>query len=122
MVTIQKVKNAAMMLDYGNNANAGQITDDMIQGLIEEVSGYVDSWLNTLKVRSLNSDLIDRYVELEVIIRLCLSYYNDKNGGYIEALKVERDRYKDVMERDVRRFASSNSFIKAPRLRGGVFE
>lgn len=110
------------MLDYGNNANAGQITDDMIQGHIDDVAGYVDSWLNTLKVRSLNSDLIDRYVELEVVIRLCLSFYNDKNGGYIEALKVERDRYADVMEKDVRRFASSNSFVKAPRLRGGVFE
>lgn len=122
MVTVQKVKNAAMMLDYGDNANAGQITDDHIQGLIDEVAGYVDSWLATLEVRSLNSDLIDRYVELEVIIRLCLSYYNEKQSGYIEALKVERDRYAGVMERDVRRFASSNSFIKAPRLNGGVFE
>lgn len=123
MVTIQDIKNSAKLFDYGDNAEAGQITDNEIQNLIDKISSDIDAWLGVLKAQIGSEYNKDRYIALEVIIALALSNYNDAQKTYIEALKVERDRYKEELAKSVRRFSASLSTAKMPTYNNGkVFD
>lgn len=123
MVSVNDIKQAAKLFDYGDNKDAGQISDDEIQNLIDKISEDVNGWISSLKINVGATYNIDRYISLEVIIALALSNYNDSQKTYIEALKLERDRYKEMLEKNVRRFGVSRSVPKMPSYtEGGVFE
>lgn len=122
-VSVNDVKTSAKLFDYGTNKEAGQITDEEIQDRIDKVSSDVDTWLGVLKTKIGSSYNIERYITLEVIIALALSNYNDAQKTYIEALKVERDRYKEELAKSVRRFSASLTTAKMPTYSNGqVFQ
>lgn len=122
-VSIEDIKVSAKLFDYGDNKEAGQITDEEIQKLIDKISSDVDGWLGVLKAKIGSSYNIERYITLEVIISLALSNYNDTQKTYIEALKAERDRYKEELAKSVRRFSVSLTTAKMPTYSNGkVFD
>lgn len=122
-VSVSDVKEAAKLFDYGDNKEAGQITDAEIEKLINKISSDVDGWLGVLKAKIGSSYNIERYITLEVIIALALSNYNDAQKTYIEALKIERDRYKEALAKSVRRFSVSLTTAKMPTYNNGkVFD
>lgn len=122
-VSIEDIKASAKLFDYGDNKEAGQITDEEIQKLIDKISSDVDGWLGVLKAKIGSSYNIERYITLEVIISLALSNYNDAQKTYIEALKVERDRYKEELAKSVRRFSVGLTTAKMPTYSNGkVFD
>lgn len=122
-VLIEDIKASAKLFDYGDNKEAGQITDEEIQKLIDKISSDVDGWLGVLKAKIGSSYNIERYITLEVIISLALSNYNDAQKTYIEALKVERDRYRDELAKSVRRFSVGLTTAKMPTYSNGkVFD
>lgn len=122
-VSIEDIKVSAKLFDYGDNKEAGQITDEEIQKLIDKISSDVDGWLGVLKAKIGSSYNIERYITLEVIISLALSNYNDAQKTYIEALKVERDRYKEELAKSVRRFSVGLTTAKMPTYSNGkVFD
>lgn len=120
-VSIEDIKVSAKLFDYGDNKEAGQITDEEIQKLIDKISSDVDGWLGVLKAKIGSSYNIERYITLEVIISLALSNYNDTQKTYIEALKVERDRYKEELAKSVRRFSVGLTTAKMPTYSNGKF-
>lgn len=122
-VSIEDIKASAKLFDYGDSKEAGQITDEEIQKLIDKISSDVDGWLGVLKAKIGSSYNIERYITLEVIISLALSNYNDAQKTYIEALKVERDRYKEELAKSVRRFSVGLTTAKMPTYSNGkVFD
>lgn len=121
MVTVEKIKAQAKLLDYGDNEDAKQITDEEIQSVIDEASSYYNQLLSGLDVNTDFSFKVDRLISLEVIVRLCLSNYNDNQKSYIESLKAERDSLKLELEKNIRLFTTSRKVVSPPKMSGTAF-
>ncbi len=118
-VTVETIKASAKLFDYGDNKEAKQITDEEIQLLIDKIKKQILTWLEDIKIKKGAEYNIERYIILETIIALALSNYNDSQKSYIEALKLERDKYFDMIEKNTKRFAGSRSIVEMPTLKKG---
>ena len=121
-VTADDIKMSAKLFDYGNNKEAKQITDEEISVLIEKIKTQILNWLKDINLEIGAEYNIERYIILETVIALALSNYNDNSKTYIEALKLERDRFASMIEKNAKKFATSRSIPKMPSLnKGNIF-
>ena len=121
-VTVDDIKASAKLFDFGDNKEAKQITDEEISVLIEKIKTQILNWLKNVNLEIGAEYNIERYIILETIIALALSNYNDNSKTYIEALKLERDRYYTMIEKNAKKFATSRSIPKMPSLnKGNIF-
>ena len=122
-VTIDDIKRSAKLLDYGNNEYSKQITDDEISFYLIDIKSQIESWISNLKLSFKENDIsyyyIKRYIILETIVALAFSNYTENNKGYIESLKLERDKYQNLIEKNTKRFVGQIKTQEVPKLRNG---
>ena len=122
-VTIDDIKRSAKLLDYGNNEYSKQITDDEISFYLIDIKSQIESWISNLKLSFKENDIsyyyIKRYIILETIVALAFSNYTENNKGYIESLKLERDKYQNLIEKNTKRFVGQIKPQEVPKLRDG---
>ncbi len=122
-VTIDDIKRSAKLLDYGNNEYSKQITDDEISFYLIDIKSQIESWISKLKLSFKENDIsyyyIKRYIILETIVALAFSNYTENNKGYIESLKLERDKYQNLIEKNTKRFVGQLKSQEVPKLRNG---
>lgn len=123
IATIEDIKTNAKLLDYGDNRNSKQITDSEIETTLLLVTKQVITWLSGLEfdTKVLNY-YVKRYITLETIVVLCLSNYSDTKKDYIESIKLERDKYFELIEKNTRRFMGGIKRIKQPQYLGNLYE
>jgi len=122
-VTIDDIKRSAKLLDYGNNEYSKQITDDEISFYLIDIKSQIENWISNLKLSFKENDIsyyyIKRYIILETIVALAFSNYTENNKGYIESLKLERDKYQNLIEKNTKRFVGQIKSQEVPKLRNG---